>query len=234
MSVDVSVLRGRSPVSGLKAQDFALADNGVPQKIETLLLDSLPLDVTLAVDTSSSVIPNIDAFRTEVRRFAGMLRQTDRIRVVAFGTGVSEAVRMRPAGDELDLSALDAQGATALNDGLLYALLWPPTQGRRHLVIVLTDGIDTVSTVSGPEVAAVAASVEAVVHAVLVPPPAPFSWSWQRGSLEAVREIARHTGGAIHDLQKAASNFKTIVDEFRAGYVLRYVPEASRATASTI
>jgi hypothetical protein len=197
VSVDVSVLRGRNPVSGLTAGDFSLADNGVPQRIESLALESIPLDVSLAVDTSSSVIANFDDFKMEIRRFAGSLRPSDRVRVVAFGTGITEVVRMRPAGDPLDLDALRAEGATALNDGLLFALLWPPTQGRRHLVIVLTDGVDTVSTVGGTDLQTVAASVEAVVHAVLVPAAVQPTWWWQRASLDAVKEIARRARRAV-------------------------------------
>ena len=225
VSVDVVVLRGRSPVTGLNSKDFALTDNGVRQRLESASAAELPIDVSLAVDMSSSVIANLDAFKSEVRRFARMLRPTDRIRIVAFGTGVVEAVRMRPAGEALDLSALDARGATSLNDALLYTLLWQPGEQRRHLVIVLTDGVDTVSTMNGPDVIAAAARVEAVVHAIMVPPPSEPSSAWQRRSLDAVRELAFSTGGRVYPLKQAYNDFNQIVDDFRSGYVLRYMPE---------
>jgi VWFA-related protein len=225
VSVDVVVLRGREPVTGLSSKDFVLTDNGVRQRLESASAAELPIDVSLAVDMSSSVIANLDAFKSEVKRFARMLRPTDRIRVVAFGTGVVEAVRMRPAGDALDLSALDVRGATSLNDALLYTLLWHPGGQRRHLVIVLTDGIDTVSTMSGPDVVAAAARVEAVVHAILVPPASEPASAWQRRSLDATRELAFATGGRVHPLKQAYNDFNQIVEDFRSGYVLRYMPE---------
>jgi VWFA-related protein len=225
VSVDVVVLRGRSPVTGLDSKDFALTDNGVRQRLESASAAALPIDVSLAVDMSSSVIANVDLFKSEVRRFARMLRPTDRIRVVAFGTGVVEAVRMRPAGEALDLSALDARGATSLNDALLYTLLWQPGEQRRHLVIVLTDGVDTVSTMSGPDVIAAAARVEAVVHAIMVTPASEPASAWQRRSVDAVRELAFSTGGRVHPLKQAYNDFNQIVEDFRSGYVLRYMPE---------
>jgi VWFA-related protein len=225
VSVDVVVLRGRSPVTGLDSKDFALTDNGVKQQLESASAAALPIDVSLAVDMSSSVIANLDSFKSEVKRFARMLRPIDRIRVVAFGTGVVEAVRMRPADEALDLRALDARGATSLNDALLYTLLWQPGERRRHLVIVLTDGIDTVSTMNGPDVIAAAARVEAVVHAIMVPPPSEPASAWQRRSLDAVRELAFSTGGRVHPLKQAYNDFNQIVEDFRSGYVLRYMPE---------
>lgn len=225
VSVDVVVLRGREPVTGLSSRDFALTDNGVRQRLESASSADLPIDVSLAVDMSSSVIANVGMFKSEVRRFAKMLRPTDRIRVVAFGTGVVEAVRMRPAGEPLDLSALDARGATSLNDALLYTLLWQSGSQRRHLVIVLTDGVDTVSTMSGPDVIAAAARVEAVVHAIMVPPASEPASAWQRRSVNAMRELAFSTGGRVHPLKQAYNDFNQIVDDFRSGYVLRYMPE---------
>jgi VWFA-related protein len=225
VSVDVVVLRGREPVSGLTSDDFVLTDNGVRQKIESASSEALPIDVSLAVDMSSSVIANVKAFKAEVKRFAKMLRPNDRIRVVAFGTSVEEVVPMRPAGDQLNLDGLESGGATSLNDALFYTLLWPPGGQRRHLVIALTDGIDTVSTMGASDVVAAAARVEAVVHAVLVTPAAEPSVPWQRRSLDATRELALATGGSVHPFQKAAHDFKQVVDDFRAGYVLKYVPE---------
>ena len=56
VELDVSVTRGGRPVPGLDAADFALADNGVTQEVQSVTLDRLPLSVVLTLDTSSSVI----------------------------------------------------------------------------------------------------------------------------------------------------------------------------------
>ena len=54
VTVSVSVKRGNAAVANLKASDFVLTDSGVAQKIEALSIESLPIDVTLFLDTSAS------------------------------------------------------------------------------------------------------------------------------------------------------------------------------------
>lgn len=229
VSVDVSVRRGNTPVTGLTAGDFELTDNGVRQNIESLSVEAVPIDVSLAVDTSGSVIGNLASFRAEVRRFATLLRPIDRIRVIAFGTAVREIVPMQPATDPLNLDQLAPGGTTSSNDGLFYALLWPTSLERRHLVIALTDGIDTNSTLSSASVIDVANRARAVFHVVLVEGFGPLT-AWEKGAREAVIEAAKQSGGAVHDLARASRDFKQIVDDFRASYVLRFEPEGVSKT----
>jgi hypothetical protein len=45
------VTRGGQPVQGLTARDFALTDNGVAQDVQSVMLDRLPLSVTMLLDT---------------------------------------------------------------------------------------------------------------------------------------------------------------------------------------
>jgi hypothetical protein len=224
VSVDVSVRRGNVPVAQLTADDFELMDNGVPQRIESVSVEAVPIDVSLAVDVSNSVIGNFWGFKNDVRRFAGLLRPVDRIRVVSFGSGVQEIVPMQLASAPLNLDALQQGGATSSNDGLFYALLWPSDVDRRHLVIAMTDGVDSNSTLNSAALVDVAARARAVFHVVLVPGYAPTT-TWEKGSREAVIEAARQTGGIVHGQGGALSSFKRIFDDFRASYVLRYTPE---------
>ena len=54
--VDVSVTRGGQPVRGLTAADFSIVDAGVPQRVNgVMLVEDLPLDVQMVLDTSGSV-----------------------------------------------------------------------------------------------------------------------------------------------------------------------------------
>jgi hypothetical protein len=55
VSVDVSVRRGGRPVTDLKEGDFEVMDRDVAQSITDLSYGKLPIDVTVALDLSSSV-----------------------------------------------------------------------------------------------------------------------------------------------------------------------------------
>ena len=55
VSVDVSVTHGLTPVKGLKAENFQLTDNGIPQDVQSVSLDNRPISVMLVLDTSRSM-----------------------------------------------------------------------------------------------------------------------------------------------------------------------------------
>ena len=55
-----------------------MTDNGVPQKVEMVDVESLPIDLTLVVDTSGSVEPMIEQLRFYAREAATLLRVDDR------------------------------------------------------------------------------------------------------------------------------------------------------------
>jgi hypothetical protein len=78
--------------------------------------------------------------------------------------------------------------------------------------------------VPNESIPAIAGRVEAVLHAVLVQPSGPRVDLYQ-GSLDALREAARRTGGETHRLSRAIDDFTQIVADFRASYVLRYTPK---------
>jgi len=226
VSVDVSVKRGRVPVAGLTTADFEVLDNGVAQELDAVSIEAVPIDVTLAVDLSGSVVPNLDAFKSDVEKFVSLLRPSDRVRIVSFSTEVREDLPMQSPAARFRPEWTDVGGATSLNDSVLYALLWPGVPDRRHLVIVFTDGLDTYSTLPSESIPAVAGRVEAVLHAVLVDPRVPNDrLGLYQGSLDALRDAVRRTGGETHRLSRAVDDFTQIVADFRASYVLRYTPK---------
>ena len=53
--VDVLVSDGRQPILGLTPDDFQVLDMGVPQKVDLVTFEQIPLDVVLALDMSGSV-----------------------------------------------------------------------------------------------------------------------------------------------------------------------------------
>jgi len=83
--VDVSVTRGGHPVSGLTAAHVEVLDNGVPQVVDRVSREDVPLNLMLVLDSSGSLAGEplaalVDAARGLVRA----LRPDDRVGLLAF------------------------------------------------------------------------------------------------------------------------------------------------------
>src|SRR6185295_7957014 len=89
VAIEASVWRDKRPVTGLKASDFELLDNGVPQQISDISYERLPIDLTIVLDVSASVTgPVLDQLRQSVRQLKSDLGARDRLKLVAFNMRV--------------------------------------------------------------------------------------------------------------------------------------------------
>ena len=79
-------------VAGLTREDFALTEDGRPQQIAVFERQSeLPLNLTLAIDTSGSVQKDMANEAEAARRFAhALLRSQDQMSLLQFATEVRE------------------------------------------------------------------------------------------------------------------------------------------------
>ena len=190
VSITVSVRRGNTPITSLGTGDFALTDNGVPQKIEALSLESVPVDLTLLLDGSSSTAAAIARFKASAETVAQMLRERDRVRLIAFATDVIEVFPLTPAGERLPMNRLVANGTTALHDALLLTLVRGPDTGRRQLVVVFSDGVDTSSMVAASTLTEVARRSDSALHLVLAGAP-----DSSPPTIRSLRDAVDATGG---------------------------------------
>jgi VWFA-related protein len=166
VTVPVSVRDGRRPVTGLSADDFRITDNGVVQSPRQVDIEAVPVDVTLVIDTSDSTQWAVETFKRDTQRIAAMLRPADRIRLVAINTFAHELMPMQPAGGTLTFDSAPSGGLSAVYDALAAALMTPLDPDRRHLVLAMTDGIDTYSAISPATLRRVATRSDAVLHVV--------------------------------------------------------------------
>ena len=160
-----------APVAGLKKEDFALLEDGKPQTISVFDKESaLPLSIVLDIDTSLSTRKDLPLELSSARRFArAILRPVDAISLYSFSEIVSEVVPFTS-----DLKAIDRGvdrvrmgSATALYDALyLGSQALEPRKGRKVLVVI-TDGGDTVSRVDYKEAVRSAQEAEAIVYSII-------------------------------------------------------------------
>ena len=134
------------PVEGLGREDFSIRLAGKPQAVERhSFADDVPLELGLVIDTSESMEGIIQETKQAAAQFLGQtLSAIDRAFLVDFDTLPRLAYPM--SGSVMDLvsgmATLQASGATAMFDSIIFSMLeFPPGRGRRALVL-LTDGDD--------------------------------------------------------------------------------------------
>ena len=143
------------PVTGLSARDFEIFDNGIPQAVADLSRESMPIDLTVALDTSDSVSgPVLTQLRRSVQQLRADLRTEDRLKLLTFNMRVRRVFDFAEAAAAADaaLARVEAGGSTSVYDTIAVALTAPVAAGRRQLVVVFTDGDDStsISDLDGP------------------------------------------------------------------------------------
>ncbi len=227
ISVDVSVRQNGRPVTDLAPDDFELLDAGVAQQVTEVVRETLPIDVTCIIDLSGSVQgPVLEALTRAVTSIGERLRPTDRATVLTFNHQIRQ-VRPLAAGGWSNLSIGTPSGLTSLFDAVTLSLISSPEVGRRRMVIVFTDGLDTTSFLDGAGMIEIARRSSSSVFIVALSegtvrrpePPA-------HEALFAT--LADTTGGALETLQRdedISGTFAQAFDDFRTSYVLNYTYE---------
>jgi VWFA-related protein len=219
--VDVLVTdRGRT-VANLSAGDFEVRDNGVPQQVDLVSFQRLPLNVVLAVDASSSVSgERLEHLRAASLALLGGLTKEDRAALITFSHVV--ALRQALTADveqvRTALAQIASGGETALVDGSHAAMLLGEAEAGRTLVLIFSDGFDTASWLPAERVLATARRSEVVVYGVAVRGPE---------KPQFLRDLGDLTGGGVVEVESTkdlATSFVRILDEFRQRYLVSYSP----------
>jgi VWFA-related protein len=235
VSVNVSVRDGNRPVTGLTADDFQLLDSGIVQRVGDVAVESIPIDVTLVVDTSNSARAEFERFRKDTKRIAGFLRDQDRLRLMTIDTYVHELLPMKASREVTIPQSVGAGGMTSAYDAVAAALMTRVDLDRRHLVVAMTDAWDTMSVLDAETLRDVASRSEAVLHLALTNEtsgeynPFPMRSLYHDRDLNALRDATLRTGGDLHDAgffaaADAADIFRKVFEDFRVSYVLHYSP----------
>jgi hypothetical protein len=231
VEVPVMVVHKRKPVTGLTAADFVVLEDGQPVNITDAAIDSRPLDVTLLLDVSeSTALPWI-------RAHTGLLAAADGVGRLLRADDAFAVYRFSERLERIDLetpSALAPRGQTAIFDAILEVLLQRP-QSSRRLVIVLTDGLDTASSVPLEITRTVVERSDAIIHIVALSGQAGhwyFGEIWSgRGVIREffaeLEALATGSGGRFFSVETPNEFLPALgelLEQERTRYYLRYAP----------
>jgi VWFA-related protein len=172
LNVSVTDRNGRA-LSGLRAQDFTLFENGQERKIVDVVPVNAPFNLVLLLDVSGSVEERIDFIRKAARNFLATVSPQDRISIISFRDDIQIISEFTTDRQRLSVSLdkIDAGGGTALYDALAYTLVdtLKPLRGERTAIVILSDGDDNKSFI--PFGAVLEAIVEsgALIYPLYVP-----------------------------------------------------------------
>jgi Ca-activated chloride channel family protein len=222
--------RNGAIVGGLTRDDFALTEDGKPQQIAVFERQSeLPLNLTLAIDTSGSVRKDMTEEADAARRFAhALLRPQDRMSLLQFATDVRELTPFTNKLPLIDrgLSQLRGDWATALYDAILLgSQRLGPNLGRKVLIVV-SDGDDTAKHTTYAQALEAALRNEVMIYTI-IDVPIEASAGRDLGGEHALITLAEQTGGKSFyesdgGLDKA---FTRVSDDLRTQYLLGYYPK---------
>ena len=219
-----------SPVGDLKKENFELREDGRAEKISVFQKESaLPLSIVLAIDTSLSTRKDIVLELQSARRFASaILRPVDALSVYGFSEVVSEAVSFTADLKKIDrgIEHLRMGAATALYDALFLGAQALDTRQGRKVMVVITDGGDTVSKTDYKEALRAAQEAEAIVYSIIVVP-VESSAGRDTGGEHALIQMSDDTGGKYFyasSMPQLDEAFHKISDELRTQYLLAYYP----------
>jgi len=218
------------PARTLTQDNFAIYEDGVLQKIAVFNRESqLPLSIVMSIDASLSTKKDLKLELLSARRFAHeILRPQDSMSLYQFSEVVEELVPFTSDLKRIDMGIdrVHVRSATAMYDAVyLGSEALYKRQGRKVMVII-TDGGDTMSSTSYQEALRAAQQSEATVYSIIVVP-IEASAGRDLGGEHALIQLSNDTGGKYYyadTLPRLERAFQEISDELRTQYLLAYYP----------
>ena len=221
---------GGAPVSTLKQDDFQVFEDGKPQKIAVFQRESeLPLSIVIAVDTSLSTRNDQKLELDSARRFArAILRPIDGISLFQFSEVVDQLTPFTADIRTIDkgISRIRTGAATALYDTLYLGSDALMERRGRKVMVVITDGGDTVSRSSYQDAVREAQQAEVILYTIIIVP-IESNAGRDIGGEHALIQLSRDTGGKYFYASSTAqldAAFRQISDELRTQYLIAYYP----------
>ncbi len=221
-------------VGSLDKPDFSVRDNGAEQDIAVFeRRTEQPLSVALLIDNSGSTAKDLKYEVDSVARFLrALFREGNLDDAVGLYSFNYQVVQQHGFGRnvqslEHSLRGLKGEAGTAVYDAIYLASQELQRRQGRRVIVIVTDGGDTVSSKDFHAALETAQLADCVIYPILVVP-IENDAGRNVGGENALTGLARGTGGRVFVPTLGAamdSAFDQIIRELRTQYFLGYYPK---------
>jgi Ca-activated chloride channel family protein len=227
-------------LGGLKAEDFELRVDGQVKAISDISYSDTPVRLALLFDNSSSLTAARDFERqAAIRFFRSVMRPVDQAAIYNVYTEIELSQPLTSDVRSLVRTIENfgkPEGATRLFDAIVQAANYLRPQPGRKVIIIVSDGEDTLSDTDFDETLRVAQAADCQIYAVQTKQIEYVMQTGQPGgnanlrALAAERrmqEFSAQTGGAVYSpltVNELDAAFAQISADLAQQYVLSYYP----------
>jgi Ca-activated chloride channel family protein len=211
-------------VAGLKADNFKIFEDAVPQRISSFSFEETPFAAAVLIDTSASMDLKLSLARAACSRFVEGIRVGDVVAIYSFGGTKVKRLQDFTESRDVDPSVweVNADGETPLYDAVVEATeALAKRPERRRAIMILSDGADTKSRATLEEAMRQAMAASVTIYCVDLT---------ERGAGrgiggEVLKNFAAKTGGRFFTTpggNKLRDAFEQTVEELRNQYTITY------------
>jgi VWFA-related protein len=243
VSASVRDSRGRV-VRNLKQSDFEVVDAGRGTTITDFWAGDAAISLGIVLDISGSMAMsgNMERARQAVDIALGNMRYGDEAALYTFDSRLEEVVPFTTELDRVRKVSLAGQpwGTTSLFDAIAETASRAAERANRHrALLVITDGVDTASKRTAPEVSGIASAIDVPVYLLTVVNPVDHpggeyevydSNAGPADGTATLADLARWTGGDLRVSSVPAHTVEGLNDlfvELRHQYVITFEPGAA-------
>jgi Ca-activated chloride channel homolog len=207
------------PVTDLSPDAFRVLEDNVEQKVVSFHREEGPVSVGFIFDASNSMKNRIDRSVAAIQKFVDTLTTGDEFFLVRFSDRPSLVTSFTEDPQKIldDLSSIQPQGWTALNDAIwLGVQTMKHAKNSRRALIVLTDGGDNNSRYSDSELRKLVQESDVRIYSIGL---------FERSSF--LEKLGMDSGGRAfwaHKMDDLPKTIDKLSTEFRNQYVLGYYP----------
>jgi Ca-activated chloride channel family protein len=223
-------------VANLKASDFEIYEDGRKQTISYFSAAELAtggpeLHIGVVMDISSSMGTFMAFTKSAAIRFLNSLSNAVDITVIDFDSEVRSARYSQREFPRIveRIRGQRAFGATALYDAIGLYLDSASEQDGRKIMLLYTDGADTVSSLSFQGLLDLLKASDVTVYAVGVVPPNPTQVTM--ANMAVMNRIAETSGGEAYfpsSINQLDDAYQKILNQIKAQYSIGYVSTNTR------